>query len=388
MGKGKRVLAWGAGLALLAGALVLPGCQPKPYAVKAEGVSLVSPSEGMTSQDEIVYNIDAREQGANDKGEQDCTDLLQSCLDSLRDVGGVVFLPAGRYKVEGTLKIPSGVTLRGEWRNPETDKGLGKGTILMAYKGRGSTDSKEGSFVYLESAATLRDISVWYPEQVAEDIQPYPATIGGKGHTNVLNVTLYNSYVGFYNDNCSSMMIRGLYGTVLNMGIYGADAFDIPRIERVRFAPSYWIDSGLDNAPVNAGVDAVKEYTRKNLVGIKGGQLDWGYWYDLEMDSVKYGVLLVHGNDAIGKIKVTNADVGIYIDNMSYPGLEVSYADIDASKTGIYYDEMGSDDEAAKDALFDRNTLVVSASTFRGKGVGIQTIAESDYGLNLNDCTF
>ena len=388
MGNGKRVLAWGAGLALLAGALVLPGCQPKPYAVKAEGVSLVSPSEGMTSQDEIVYNIDAREQGANDKGEQDCTDLLQSCLDSLRDVGGVVFLPAGRYKVEGTLKIPSGVTLRGEWRNPETDKGLGKGTILMAYKGRGSTDSKEGSFVYLESAATLRDISVWYPEQVAEDIQPYPATIGGKGHTNVLNVTLYNSYVGFYNDNCSSMMIRGLYGTVLTMGIYGADAFDIPRIERVRFAPSYWIDSGLDNAPVNAGVDAVKEYTRKNLVGIKGGQMDWGYWYDLEMDSVKYGVLLVHGNDAIGKIKVTNADVGIYIDNMSYPGLEVSYADIDASQTGIYYDEMGSDDEAAKDAVFERNTLVVSASTFRGKGVGIQTIAESDYGLNLNDCTF
>lgn len=384
----KRGLCMTMGVALLAGTLALSGCKEEVYAEKAGEVALVSPSEGMTSQDEIVYNINAQEMGADPTGQQDCTDVIQTSLNTLKDVGGVVFLPAGRYKVEGTLKVPAGVTLRGEWRSPE-DKGLGKGTILMAYKGRGNENSgQDDAFVFLEGASVLRDISVWYPEQVAGDIQPYPATIGGKGHTVVLNVTLYNSYIGFYNDSCSSMMIRGLYGTVLKMGIYGADAFDIPRIERVRFDPSYWIDSGLTNAPVDAGEQALLDYTRQNLIGIKGGQMDWGYWYDLEMNNLKYGVLLVHGNDAIGNIKVTNADVGIYIDNMSYPGLEVSYADIEASKAGIYYDEIGSDDPAAKDAAFDKNTLVVSASTFRGKGVGIQTMDITDYGLNLNDCTF
>ena len=39
-------------------------------------------------------------------------------------------------------------------------------------------------------------------------------------------------------------------------------------------------------------------------------------------------------------------------------------------------------------AYFDRNALVVSASTFRGPGIGIQTVDVTDYGLNLNNCTF
>lgn len=384
----KRGLALIMGMVLIAGTLTLSGCQEKTYAQVAGNVAIVSPSEGMASQDEIVYNINAKEMGADSTGQQDCTEVIQTCLNTLRNVGGVVFLPAGEYKVEGSLEVPAAVTLRGEWRSPD-DKGLGKGTILKAYTGRGNEDPAENAFIRLSGASVLRDISVWYPEQVAADIQPYPATIYGEGHTVVLNVTLYNSYTGFYNPRCSSMMIRGLYGTVLNMGIYGADAYDIPRIERVRFDTAYWINSGLQNAPDNdTSEQALVEYTRKNLIGIKGGQMDWGYWYDLQMNNVKYGVLLVHGNDAIGKIKVTNADVGIYIDNMSYPGLEVSYADIEADTAGIYFDEIGSEDEAAKGVYYEKNTLAISASTFRGKGVGVQTVDTSAYGLNLNTCTF
>ena len=383
----KKGLAVGMGLVMMAGMLSFSGCKEETYAQVAGDVAIVSPTSGMESQDEIVYNIDATDMGADPTGQQDSTESIQTSLNSLKDVGGVVFLPAGTYRVEGTLDVPAAVTLRGEWLDPD-DGGLGKGTILMAYAGRGSAQPEENAFVRLSGASVLRDISIWYPEQTADDIQPYPATIFGQGHTVVLNVTLYNSYIGFYNPGCSSMMIRGLYGTVLNMGIYGADAYDIPRIERVRFDTSYWVESGLDGAPSGSSEETLVSYCRENLIGIKGGQMDWGYWYDLEMNNVKYGVLLVHGNDAIGKIKVTNADVGIYIDNMSYPGLEVSYADIQADTAGIYYDEIGSEDEASKGIYYDRNTLAVSASTFRGPGTGIQTVDITDYGLNLNNCIF
>ncbi|MGI6264302.1 MAG: glycosyl hydrolase family 28-related protein [Acutalibacteraceae bacterium] len=387
MNRSKRAAALLSGLLLAAGMLALPGCKPPVYAEAAGNVAMVSPSDGMQSSDEIVYNINAVDMGADPTGNEDATEVIQTCLNTLENVGGVVFLPAGQYKVEGTLRVPSAVTLRGEWRSPD-DKGLGKGTILMAYEGRGTENPEHHPFIDLSGASVLRDISVWYPEQVAADVQPYPATICGHGHTAVLNVTLYNSYTGFYNPGCSSMMIRGLYGTVLNLGIYGADAYDIPRIERVRFSPDYWIGSGLKNAPVGAAIDELKEYTRQHLIGIKGGQMDWGYWYDLQMTTCKYGVLLVHGNDAIGNIKVSDADVGIYIDNMSYPGLEVSYGDFDTTVAGIFYDEIGSDDPAAKGTYFGRNTLAVSASTFRGKGYGIQSIESNEYGINLNDCVF
>lgn len=403
----KKQLALITLLALLAGMFALAGCGNRANTPPEEDmlevapeedeetdvtplkwdVSTAAPSEGMTSQDVIVYDFNAVEQGADPTGEKDSTEAIQICLDLLRDIGGIVFLPAGQYKVEGTLDIPSAVTLRGEWLSPD-EGGLGKGTILMAYKGKGQADPKEDAFIRLAGASCLRDISVWYPEQDPADIQPYPATIYGDGHTSVLNVTLYNSYTGFYNPGCSSMMIRGLYGTVLNMGIYGADAYDIPRIERVRFDTAYWQNSGLPGAPDQTTEPDLVAYTRENLIGIKAGQMDWGYWYDLQMNNVKYGILLVHGNDAIGKIKITNADVGIYIDNMSYPGLEVSYADIEASTAGIYYDVIGSDDEAAKDSYFDRASLVVSASTFRGEGIGIYTADVTDYGVNLNDCVF
>ena len=216
---------------------------------------VAAPSEGMQSMDKIVYSVNAVELGADKTGERDSTSAIQNAIQKVTN-GGVVFLPAGRYKVNGTLRIPAGVTLRGEWLNPEQG-GLGKGTILMAYAGRGNENPTDGAFISISSGACLRDISVWYPEQEAADPTPYPATIYGNGHTDVINVTLYNSYYGFYNNSCSSMLIRQLYGTVLYRGIHGAYAYDIPRIENVYFDTKYWAESGLNGAPSGEAIGTI-----------------------------------------------------------------------------------------------------------------------------------
>ena len=160
-------------------------------AIVAAAMRIVEPSPGMASDDFIVCTHDATEFGADRTGSGDSTAAIQSAIDACHEAqGGTVFLPAGRYRVEGTLALADGVTLRGEWTRPDRG-GAGKGTILMAYAGRGTEQPDDGAFITVRGASTLRDISVWYPEQKASSPVPYPATIRGRGHSTVYNVTLY-----------------------------------------------------------------------------------------------------------------------------------------------------------------------------------------------------
>lgn len=343
---------------------------------------IATPSKGMKATDRITYMLSPLDLGADRTGKEDCTDIIQACLSAAHAAGGgVVYLPAGFYRVEkNELTIEGGVTLRGEWMNPD-EGGLGaanKGTVLMAYDKRGSAnDSMDSPLISMKSAATLRDISVWYPEQSATNPQAYPSTIRGTGHTVVMNVTLYNSYRGFYNSSCSSMVIRNFYATVLNQGIYGAEAYDIPRIEKVRFDTKYWEQSGLPNAPKakSAAAKQLENYTKNNVIGIRAGRQDWGYWYDIYANNVRYACMLTDGNDSIGKLVTRNTKVGIYIENMSYPGLEVSYSDIDASQAGIYYNSKGNE------------TLAVSTTVFRNADNAIRAVNSADYAIDLSECT-
>ena len=147
-------------------------------------------SKGMTSDDRTVFVLSPMDLGADRTGKEDCTEMIQACLTVVgNNGGGTVYLPAGYYRVEDVLDIPAGVTLRGEWMSPD-EGGLGKGTILMSYANRGLSQDTDPGFISMNSTSTLRNISVWYPEQSATNPQPYPNTIKGSGHTVVMNVTL------------------------------------------------------------------------------------------------------------------------------------------------------------------------------------------------------
>ena len=107
------------------------------YAAPPLKVRIAAPSAGMASDDLILFTADAADYGADRTGRKDSTESIQRALDDCeRAEGGTVFLPAGRYRVEGRLFVRGGVALRGEWADPDKG-GLGKGTILMAFAGRG-----------------------------------------------------------------------------------------------------------------------------------------------------------------------------------------------------------------------------------------------------------
>lgn len=334
--------------------------------------AVVTPADGAAG-DTVVYNLNAAEWGADPTGEVDSTTAIQDCLDTLRTDGGVVYLPAGQYQLRGTLSIPAGVTLRGVWQNPN-EGGSGRGTILMAHAG--AEDETGTALIRLKSSACLRDISVWYPEQDPTDPVPYPPTIEGQGHTVVKEVTLYNTYIGFYNNSCSSMLIRDFYATALKQGIYGANAYDIPRIERVSVDTRYWMNSGLPGAPTGLAADQLNSHTRQTTVGLIGGRQDWGYWYDIEIANAKTGIFLFAGNDAVGKLVTRNVQYGIYTTNVNAPGLQITHSDISASVEGVHYEVDGL------------QTLVATATTFRDAPIGIHTLSKTSHGVSLTDCTF
>jgi hypothetical protein len=57
--------------------------------------------------------VDARQFGAKGDGKADDTAAVQSALDAAKTKGPVCFLPAGLYRLTGSLVVPPGVTLRG-----------------------------------------------------------------------------------------------------------------------------------------------------------------------------------------------------------------------------------------------------------------------------------
>jgi hypothetical protein len=60
-------------------------------------------------------SISITDRGADPNGNNDSTGAIQQAIDAARGSGGVVWIPAGRFKVGGTIN-PDGVTIRGAGR--------------------------------------------------------------------------------------------------------------------------------------------------------------------------------------------------------------------------------------------------------------------------------
>lgn len=209
-------------------------------------------------------------------GSKDATKSIQYALDEAGKAGDEVFLPAGRYRLEGHLAVPAGVTLRGTWTAPHHAK-LRTGTVLLAYGGRGKADAPP--LISLSPGSTVRGLTIFYPEQTIEDVQPYPWTIQGRGmHNSVIDVTLVNPYKGidvgsFHNE---LHYLRNIFGCPLKVGVYVNNCTDIGRIENVHFNPHYWGRDEGDGEP-RPSMNSVIEYLLTESEAFVFGRTDWEY---------------------------------------------------------------------------------------------------------------
>lgn len=182
--------------------------------------------------------------GAVPDGKTDSTAAIQAALDAAgRYGGGIVELPAGRFRVSGNLKVPAGVTLQGTYRVPPTIAHKDEkpnGTVLLAYAGRGAADGPP--FIRLDgSNAAVAGLAVIYPEWKQSDVPPipYPPCIEATGVENVgvRDCCLLNPYEAIKLVRAARHLVRNVTGYPSRRGIFVDECYDIGHIENVHFWP-------------------------------------------------------------------------------------------------------------------------------------------------------
>ena len=257
-------------------------------------------------------------------GKTDATAAIQSAIDAVaQSGGGVVFLPAGRYLFKGDLLVKEGVTLRGDYEEPDPDHDRYQvaGTILMPTADRGNPDGPP--FITLERGSGIRNLSIWYPDQNSNSITPYPWTVNEDQHVKgdcytVEYATLVNSYQGVKFGPMGNEIgtIRHVYGTPLLTGVSANSITDIPRIEHMRFSPLFWMRSGL---PGSNNASAVKAQLLSHATGIEMRLVDWFYLFDVATSGYSVGFRLANGErgTTCGVLydgAALDGDVGVQVD--------------------------------------------------------------------------
>ncbi len=263
--------------------------------------------------------VNVMDYGALGNGKADDTPAVQRALDAAVNRGGICFLPAGSYRLNGSLTVPAGVTLKGSYDGIPHPKHP-TGTVLHIYGGKGSVDAEPT--IILSFNASVRNVVIHYPEQQAPpEVVPYPWTIQIRGQmSQVVEVAMTNPYRAIDAGTHANELhlIRDVYACPLNVGIYVDRCTDVGRLENVHFNPNLWKRIGLEPklpAPpkgFKAGDDAywngiLQPYLRENLVGFKIGRTDWQFITNCFVIFAKQGFLFDDFGHGPGNALVTQS---------------------------------------------------------------------------------
>lgn len=188
---------------------------------------------------------DVKQAGAASDGSTDCSAIFQKLLDAAgHEGGGVVQVPAGRYRLDAGLSIPANVTLQGIYHEPPTPhQGAGgelTGSVLLAYANRGKADGPP--FIRLAGDnASIAGLIITYPDWKQTDVPPvpYPPCIQSEHTANVSisDCLLLNPYEGIRLVGAARHWVRDVTGYPIKRGIYVDECYDIGHIENVHFWP-------------------------------------------------------------------------------------------------------------------------------------------------------
>ncbi|GAB6012251.1 glycosyl hydrolase family 28-related protein [Viscerimonas tarda] len=308
--------------------------------------------ESENPTDEVVvqtFNV-VTDYKAKGDGTTNDTQAFQNALNRLGTLkGGVLYVPAGKYKITTKLNIPKGVSIRGEWKKPVKGQPI-EGTILMAYYGAGRDMMDESyAFITMEPSTLVSNLSIWYPEQDPGNIKTYPPTIlmgkpsyWGNDYCNVRNVTLVNSYNGVCSNKANGggcHNVYGLYGTPLSIGVELDNLADVGRLEWIDFSPEYWAGSGLANSP--ALNSAYKDWIYNNGTGIMMRRNDWTYTCFVNIDGYKTGFSAspsrVQGNPNGHNygVSLKNCKTAVYVDAVAESGIMFTRFNVDNCVNGV-----------------------------------------------------
>ena len=176
-----------------------------------------------------------------DKESDDNTEAFQKALDSLRGVGGTVYVPAGNWQLKKELVVPSGVELRGCTPVQQIQsRDCITGTVLWIYSGKGN--EKGTPFITLEEGSGVRGFCAYYPEQnIDGETVEYPWTVRAAGKNCwAEDISLTNSYNGmdFGTYKTDGFYIDFVAGSPIRRGIFVGNAKE-GWLQNCQFNPNY-----------------------------------------------------------------------------------------------------------------------------------------------------
>ncbi|MBE6974330.1 MAG: hypothetical protein E7436_02430 [Ruminococcaceae bacterium] len=318
-------------------AAMLAGCQETNDPIPTQSESITYEGNGpwvihtLYDTDDVVVAdiiVDPAHYDVDPTGKEDSSIGIQRALNDARKMdGGTVWLPAGQYRITRALNVPAFVTLRGDWQDP--DVGTEYGTVLLMDIPAVDENYKSGS-INISGSAGVMGLTVYYPNQSLENVQPYPFTfyVNGLGDgymlQSIVNCTLLNSYKGI--GACvqegtphEMMTVENVKGTVLCLGAEVYNQADVGTWKDVAFTPDYWADAPEAFAPPKRSELAA--YTRENATGLKLGDLEWTQFAHIRLSDFKTGIHIVTGKriqfaGSIYDAHVTNCGTALLADNM------------------------------------------------------------------------
>ena len=334
-------------------------------------------AKGKAMNEEGVFS--PKSFGAHVDGKTDDTGAIQSALDAAAKVGGVVYLPPGKWLVKGSLNVPAGVDLKGAANAPRYSEPL-VGTVILATGGRDKEDAP--ALFEVGSSSCVSGLTVYYPEQKVEDIRPYSWTFHLQGNDNTVeNVTLVNSYNGIKIGPEGNVRhrIRSVYGCVLRRGIFVDACTDIGRIDNVQFHGHWWWAK-----EVGGNSDIVNKYMIDNCEAFIFGRTDWEYVTNTFVFPVKIGYRFIQTpsgacNGQFSGIGADYAQRCIVVDAIQFMGLLIT--------NGQFVAFAGDNPiEVEINKTCDGSVRLVNCAFW---GPAVQNVVSHNQGFtSLNDCYF
>ncbi|MBQ9106425.1 MAG: hypothetical protein IJY56_00880 [Clostridia bacterium] len=341
-----------------------------------------------TTDDIVVADHIVTEYGADNTGAKDATSAIRSAISAASSAGGgTVWMPAGKYRISSNITIPTGVTLRGDYQDP--DSGTAYGTIIMAYVST-STAVNTGLFNIQPSAGVV-GLTVYYPNQSISSVKSYPFTFFVNGMLcTIKNCTVINGYrgVGSVNSTAHEMMsVKNLKGTFLKSGVEIHNSADVGTVDGLVVSSKYWANAG--SGLTKATASAIETYTKANASGMVITDAEQQQYYNIEISGCKNGIEFpcvttrYMGAGSFYKLKISNCVYGIYVASGTYGsglttidyrwGYNIANSSIAGSSYSIY------------NATSKNGTFKLSGVTLSGKTHG--NIIENSMNTNLSSYT-
>jgi len=203
------------------------------------------PTPCRPAADNLYY---APDYGVCTNPDVDNTDALQAALDAAGQTGGVVYLPGGWYRVDGTLHIPNGVELRGVFEVPS--HACGGGTVLRTTHGHG--DENAAPFITMGEGAGVRGFVIQHPKQDFREPVPYPWAVQSRGkNVYAVDVVFLNSWLGldFGTYPSDGHYVSYIGGSPIHCGLFVGNCAGEGWVENILFNNHYWQRSNFEGHP-------------------------------------------------------------------------------------------------------------------------------------------